>query len=65
MVWELSEFIIYLKEKKEREDKEREARIAQGLAESVNSARNVEQQKIDAILRQRNLKLFDVILILY
>lgn len=47
-------------EKKEREDKEREARIAQGMADSVNHIRNIEQSKLDKKLRERNFQLYDV-----
>ena len=48
------------KEKKEREEKEREARIAEGLAEEINSSRNIEQALLSKKLGERKLVLYDV-----
>lgn len=51
---------FFWQEKKEREEKEREARIAQGLADEVNCSRNIEQALLNKRLSDRGFKLYDV-----
>lgn len=46
--------------KKASKEQEREKRIVEADAENVNSARNVEAEKMKHILTERNLEIFEV-----
>lgn len=46
--------------KKAAKEQERERQIAEAEAENINSARNVEAEKMKEILTERNLDIFEV-----
>jgi len=48
------------KAKKTAKEQERDRRIVEADAENVNSARNIEAEKMKQILKERNLEIFEV-----
>jgi len=53
-------FFSLPKEKKEQEERERQKRLIAGEKESENHARNIEATQFNKILKEHNLKIFEV-----